>query len=82
MGLSGSEGFIILLVAVLVFGSGKISALLGDLAKGLTTFKKTMNEPDTEPPKASLPVEPPRERQVRGSKPRPETRRCARRAGS
>lgn len=44
MGLSGFEIFIILLVVVLLFGSGKISGLLGDLAQHLTViWSKGMN---------------------------------------
>jgi len=46
MGLSGFELTVILVVAVLLFGTGKISGLMGDLAKGIRSFKKTMNEPD------------------------------------
>lgn len=72
MGLSGFEIFIILLVVVLLFGSGKISGLLGDLAQGLKTFKRTMSEPDVEPPAASLSAKPPRKRKVQRSKPAQE----------
>jgi sec-independent protein translocase protein TatA len=38
---------IVLLVVVLVFGSGKVSGLMGDVAKGIKSFKKTMAEDDT-----------------------------------
>ncbi len=31
-------------VVVLLFGSGKISGLMGDVAKGIKSFKKTMAE--------------------------------------
>jgi sec-independent protein translocase protein TatA len=45
----------ILIVAVLVvllFGRGKISGLMGDVAKGIKSFKKGMAEdPDAEPEK-------------------------------
>ncbi len=39
-------GSIILVVVliVLLFGRGKISALMGDLAKGITSFKKGLKE--------------------------------------
>lgn len=33
-------------VVVLLFGRGKISELMGDVAKGITSFKKGLNEPD------------------------------------
>jgi sec-independent protein translocase protein TatA len=36
---------VVLLVVLLLFGSGsKISSLMGDLAKGIKSFKKNMNE--------------------------------------
>jgi sec-independent protein translocase protein TatA len=45
---------IVLLVVMLLFGSGKVSGLMGDFAKGIKTFKKSMAEDDTPtaPPQA------------------------------
>ena len=37
---------IVAVVVVLLFGRGKISDLMGDVAKGITSFKKGLNEPD------------------------------------
>ena len=38
---------IVLLVVLLLFGSGKVSNLMGDFAKGIKSFKKNMaEEPD------------------------------------
>lgn len=37
---------IIAVVVVLLFGRGKISDLMGDVAKGITSFKKGLNETD------------------------------------
>ena len=74
MHVGGIEILIVLVVVVLLFGSGKISALLGDLARGLKTFKKTMNEPDVEPPAVSLPAGPPREPEEPGGHPTPGAR--------
>lgn len=37
---------IVLVVVLLLFGSGKISGLMGDLAKGIKSFKKNMAEDD------------------------------------
>ena len=38
---------IVLLVVLLLFGSGKVSTLMGDFAKGIKSFKKNMaEEPD------------------------------------
>jgi sec-independent protein translocase protein TatA len=39
---------IVLLLVMLLFGRGKISELMGDLAKGIKTFKKGMAEDETE----------------------------------
>ena len=56
MGLSSWHLLIIALVAVLVFGgSGRISSLMGDMAKGIKSFRKSLSEDDDEkpgPPKA------------------------------
>jgi sec-independent protein translocase protein TatA len=38
------------LIVVLLFGRGKISDLMGDVAKGIKAFKKGMNEDDTAKP--------------------------------
>jgi sec-independent protein translocase protein TatA len=40
---------LVVLVLVLLFGSGKISGLMGDLAKGIKSFKKEMSEDGAEP---------------------------------
>ena len=37
---------IVLLVVMLLFGSGKVSTLMGDFAKGIKSFKKNMAEED------------------------------------
>lgn len=57
---------IVLLVVLLLFGSGKISGLMGDLATGIKSFKKNMREDedesmarDTQAPPANLPPPPP-----------------------
>jgi len=39
---------IIAVVVVLLFGRGKISDLMGDVAKGITSFKKGLNEKEDE----------------------------------
>ena len=44
MGLSWPHILIALLVFVLLFGTGKISALMGDVAKGIKGFKKGLTE--------------------------------------
>jgi TatA/E family protein of Tat protein translocase len=47
---------IVLAVVLLLFGGGKVSGLMGDLAKGIKTFKQTMAEDKPAVPKQ---VEPP-----------------------
>ncbi|HTI02829.1 MAG TPA: twin-arginine translocase TatA/TatE family subunit [Acidisoma sp.] len=37
---------IVILVLLLLFGSGKVSHLMGDFAKGIKSFKKNMAEED------------------------------------
>ena len=37
---------ILLLIVVLLFGRGKISDIMGDVAKGIKSFKKGMSEDD------------------------------------
>jgi sec-independent protein translocase protein TatA len=40
---------IILLVVLLLFGSGRLSSLMGDMAKGIKSFKKGMADDDDPP---------------------------------
>lgn len=47
MGISIWQILIIAVVVVLLFGRGKISDLMGDVAKGIKSFKKGMAEDDT-----------------------------------
>ena len=39
---------IVVILVVLLFGRGKISSLMGDVAKGIKSFKKGMATDDTE----------------------------------
>lgn len=45
---------ILIIVVMLLFGRGRISDLMGDFAKGITSFKKGLAEGDA-PPAASPP---------------------------
>jgi sec-independent protein translocase protein TatA len=49
---------IVLLLVVLLFGKGKVSDLMGDVAKGIKSFKKGLAEDDT-PATPVQPVTPP-----------------------
>lgn len=40
---------IVLVVVLLLFGKGRISSLMGDLAQGVKAFKKGMAESETDP---------------------------------
>jgi len=42
---------IMAMVALLLFGGGRVSGLMGDLARGIKTFRKTMAEDTAEEPK-------------------------------
>ena len=74
MGLSPIHIILLALVAVLVLGGGRFSALMGDVAKGVKQFKKGMAEDDhsdrPEPPRpsprlqAQQTIEPAPEREV------------------
>jgi sec-independent protein translocase protein TatA len=58
MGLSFWHMVILLLVVVLLFGRGKISDVMGDVAKGIKSFKKGLSEDeDTPPPSTQRPLE-------------------------
>jgi sec-independent protein translocase protein TatA len=60
MGAGSAWHWIILgLVVVLLFGTGKISGLMGDVAKGIKAFKKGMAD-DDEPAKPGEPVKDPK----------------------
>ena len=49
MGNIGWSGIIIVAVlVVLLFGRGKISSLMGDVAKGIKSFKKGLSDDSTE----------------------------------
>ena len=44
MGISFWQIAIIVVLVVLLFGRGKISSLMGDVAKGIKSFKKGMSD--------------------------------------
>ncbi len=52
MGLSWSHILIVLVLFVLLFGRGKISELMGDVAQGIKSFKKGMAEDEAGPPRS------------------------------
>lgn len=40
---------IVAVIVVLLFGRGKISEMMGDVAKGIRNFRKGLSEPEEEP---------------------------------
>ncbi|MEM0934896.1 MAG: twin-arginine translocase TatA/TatE family subunit [Pseudomonadota bacterium] len=49
IGQIGIPGLILIAVVVLVlFGRGKVASLMGEVGKGITAFKKGVNESKTE----------------------------------
>lgn len=48
MGLSAQHLILLLLVVLLLFGRGKISELMGDVAKGIKSFRKGMTDDEEE----------------------------------
>ena len=47
---------LVIVVVLLLFGRGKISELMGDVAKGIKSFKKGMAEEETADAKSDAPV--------------------------
>ena len=52
MGISFWQIAIVVVIVVLLFGRGKISSLMGDVAKGIKSFKKGMATGVTENPES------------------------------
>jgi sec-independent protein translocase protein TatA len=50
LGLSAWKIAVIVGVAAVLFGRGKISELMGDVAKGIKSFKRGLAEDDDAPP--------------------------------
>ena len=44
MGISFWQIAIVVVIVVLLFGRGKITSLMGDVAKGIKSFKKGMSD--------------------------------------
>ena len=59
---------IVLVVVLLLFGRGKIPELMGDMAKGIKSFKKGMSEEDEAAAAAAKTVEHRADEPVKASK--------------
>ena len=42
---------VVLLVILIIFGAGKLPSVMGDVAKGIKSFKRNMNDDEGETPK-------------------------------
>jgi sec-independent protein translocase protein TatA len=51
LGLSPIHLILVLIVVVVLFGKGRISGLMGDVAQGVKAFKKGLSDEDAEAPK-------------------------------
>ncbi len=50
---------IVALVILVLFGRGKISEMMGDFGKGISSFKKGMSEEESEKPASKAQIEAP-----------------------
>jgi sec-independent protein translocase protein TatA len=56
--MSMTHWLVVAIVVLLLFGRGKISELMGDVAKGIKSFKKGMAEEDVPATEATVPPKP------------------------
>lgn len=56
MGFGFWEALLLFVIVLVIFGAGKLPGVMGDLAKGIKTFKAGLADP--EPPAAHTPSEP------------------------
>lgn len=59
MGLGVWEIAILLLIVAVIFGAGKLPSVMGDLAKGIKTFKSELSADKAEAPPSAEPAVPP-----------------------
>ena len=56
MGISVWQILLVVVLAILLFGRGKISELMGDVAKGIRSFRKGLAD-DADQPMKTIPSE-------------------------
>ena len=59
MGIGWPQLLIIALVILVLFGRGRIADMMGDFGKGISSFKKGMNEDVDDKPAAKAQIEAP-----------------------
>ena len=62
-GLSLWHWLVVIVIVLLLFGKGRISDMMGDLGKGLKSFKQGMADEDEKPARPAEPRQLPREQQ-------------------
>ncbi len=58
MGLSVWHVVVVLVVVLILFGAGKLPQVMGDVAKGIKSFKAGLKDVDESPPPAQVAQEP------------------------
>ena len=72
---------VVIAVVLLLFGRGKISELMGDVAQGIKAFKKGMSDDETAKAEPAKPIRRPSTTSAAdGRRPNAETERVRRRA--
>lgn len=56
MGISIWQILIVVLIVVVLFGAGRIPRLMGDMAKGIKSFKAGMKDDEEDTPQVSKPA--------------------------
>jgi sec-independent protein translocase protein TatA len=56
MGISIWQILIVILIVVVLFGAGRIPRLMGDMAKGIKSFKAGMKDDEVESPSNQAPT--------------------------
>ena len=57
-GVSIWHWIVVGIIVMLLFGRGKVSELMGDVAKGIKSFKKGMADDESASPESSEPAKP------------------------
>jgi len=70
-GLSPAHLLILLLVVVLLFGGGRISGLMGDVAKGIKSFKKGLADDEDDVAASAKPAQRIEQRSAQAAEPAP-----------
>lgn len=59
MGISFGHMIVVIILGLLLFGRGRVSDLMGDIGKGIKSFRKGLSEETEDKPKDKIPQQPP-----------------------